>query len=363
MFSKGEIISVRGILIDMTDHTAMQNALRESESKYKMLVEKSTDGICITQDAKYKFVNSALCLMVGYTEEELYNKQGIEIIAPEYRQKMLEIHQRRMAGDISSISYQVKLLCKNGELIDIDAISSTLEYNGRPAGFFTLHDVTASNRLQQTLIESEEKYRLLIDEATDGIVITKDGLLKFANNAMCEMLLYSWKEIADIPFLELVVKEDRQVMTDLHKRRMTSENFTSLYRSRIIRKDKKIITVELNSRTSDYNGDSAAFIIIRDINDRIKIENELQAAKDNLEQLNIQLEQRVRESSESLTEARTQLIKLQKENLQERPSQSVSTGVELKNIQNRYLPLNNTQPVFKKTETHFIAKVLLVRIS
>ena len=46
-------------------------------------------------------------------------------------------------------------------------------------------------------------------------------------------------------------------------------------------------------------------------------------------------------------------------NLQERPSQLVSTGVGLKNIQNRYLLLNNTQPVFEKTETHFIAKVPL----
>ncbi|MFT3752380.1 MAG: hypothetical protein QM800_05715 [Paludibacter sp.] len=47
-------------------------------------------------------------------------------------------------------------------------------------------------------------------------------------------------------------------------------------------------------------------------------------------------------------------------NLQERPSQLVSTGVGLKNIQNRYLLLNNTQPTFEKTNTHFIAKVPLV---
>ncbi len=59
---------------------------------------------------------------------------------------------------------------------------------------------------------------------------------------------------------------------------MAGEEFTALYRSRIIRKDGKILTIELNARTSNYNGSPAAFIILRDISDRIKIENELQIA-------------------------------------------------------------------------------------
>lgn len=80
--------------------------------------------------------------------------------------------------------------------------------------------------------------------------------------------------------------------------------------------DGKVITMELNSRTSNYNGEPAAFIIMRDISDRVKIENELQKAKQNLEMLNFDLERRVKESSESLIEARIQVIKLQKENFQ-----------------------------------------------
>jgi PAS domain S-box-containing protein len=433
---KATYVSVR----DITENIRLQQILFESEAKYRMLVEKSNDGICITQGGMYKFVNPALCRMVGYTEEELYNMPGTVIIAPEYREKMLEIHKKRMDGDISSINYKVKLLRKDGGLVDIDAISSTLTYNGSPAGFFTLHDVSESNRLQQTLIESEtiyrtlieksldgvaltqdakillfndafcdifgytrdemehiyttdliapedrerivdihykrmhgeletynysgiflnkkgermtveinsatvqvkgkyasfvslrditkrlaienalrvseSKFRTLVDKALDGIIITQNGLFKFVNQAFCNMMQYTEAELLDTPYLNVVVPDNHNQMVDYHKRRMEGEEFQVIYRSNIIRKDGSIIIVELNSRTSEFDGKPAAFIITRDITERLKIEDELRLAKDQLELLNNDLEKRVNESSQKLTEARTQLINVQKENLQ-----------------------------------------------
>ncbi|HET7733924.1 MAG TPA: PAS domain S-box protein, partial [Paludibacter sp.] len=438
------------------------------------------------------------CKIVGYTAEELYNKPASSLVFEEDRPRGLAISERRRQGDHSTVNDIFRFVAKDGSLREADVFSSVLELNGQVVSYITVHDLTETRRMQEQLQLSEEKYRTVIDKATDGIVITQQGRLKFVNNSLCDMLQYQESELLEMPFINIVVEEDQQVMNDFHKRRMAGEDFTALYRSRIIRKDGKIITVELNARTSNYNGNPAAFIIIRNITDRIKIENELQTAKNKLELLNTQLEKRVKESSESLTEARTQLINLQKENLQsqfdvlkqqvnphflfnslnvltsliklepdlaekfseqlskvyryvlenkdnelvdlhtelnfldayifllnirfvgklkvninipdnrcgdqiiplamqllienaikhnimsksdpltidifidednflnivnnlqERPSQLVSTGVGLKNIQNRYLLLNNTQPTFEKTNTHFIAKVPLV---
>jgi PAS domain S-box-containing protein len=177
-------------------------------------------------------------------------------------------------------------------------------------------DMTEYMAMEKALRESEEKYRALINNATDGIVITQKGLIKFCNPAMCEMMQYSQEELLEKPYLDYVLKEDHAVMTNFHKRRMEGENFTSIYRSQFIPKDGKIIVMELNARTSEYNGEPAAFIVIRNITERIKIEKELQHAKDELEKLNKNLEKRIEQSSFKLTEAHTQLIRLQKENLQ-----------------------------------------------
>jgi PAS domain S-box-containing protein len=171
--------------------------------------------------------------------------------------------------------------------------------------------------MENALRESEEKYRLLIEKATDGVVITQDGLMKFSNKAMADMLkLEDVEEEFGHSFLDRIHPEDHQIMIDFHKRRMQGEDFVALYRSRMIRNDGQMITVEFNSRTSIYNGRPAAFNIIRDITDRVKIEEELKKAKIELEKLNNELKKRVKDSSRRLTEAQTQLINLQKENLQ-----------------------------------------------
>jgi PAS domain S-box-containing protein len=359
-------------------------------------------------------------------------------------------------------------------------------------------DITDRKQVEKALLESEEKYRTLIEKATDGIIITQNGYIMFANPAMSKMLKYTTDEFVGQPYLQFAAPEDHQTMIDYHQRRMQGEYFTSVYRSRLVQKDGNLITAELNSHTFDYNGSPAAFIIIRNISDRLQIENELKIAKEELERLNRDLEARVIESSKKLSETHNQLINLQKENLQsqfevlrqqvnphflfnslnvltsliklepdlaekfsehlskvyryvlenkdnewvdlhtelrfldayifllnirfvdkiqvkidipeekktyliiplamqllienaikhnimtkseplkidifidgqnylnivnnlqERPSQLISTGVGLKNIQNRYLLLNNTVPEFTKTDTHFIAKVPLL---
>jgi PAS domain S-box-containing protein len=177
-------------------------------------------------------------------------------------------------------------------------------------------DISERKAAEQALRESEEKYRMLINNANDGIIITQSGVFKFANSAMCDILQYSFDELAEQSFYQFVVPEDHAEMAEYHKRRMSGEFFNILYRARLIRKDKKIITVELNSRTLIYNNNPAAFIIVRDITERVAIENELKIAKEELEVLNRNLESRIRESSLKLTEANTQLIRLQKENLQ-----------------------------------------------
>jgi len=498
MVQDGISIGTRGMIVDISERKAMENSLRESESKYKTLIENSQDGIFAIIDDKILFANNTFCQLVGYTSEELYITSAASLLLPEDRERGLAISERRRHGDRSTVNDIFRFMAKDGSIKDADVFSSVLELNGQKVSYITVHDLTETRRMQEQLQQSEEKYRTVIDKATDGIVITQKGLLKFVNNTMCEMMQYKKEEILETSYYDMVVKEDHQLMIDYHKRRMAGEDFTSLYRSRFIRKDGSIITVELNARTSDYNGEPSAFIIIRDITDRLNIENELQTAKNKLELLNSQLEKRVKESSESLTEARTQLINLQKENLQsqfevlkqqvnphflfnslnvltsliklepdlaerfseqlskvyryvlenkdnelvdlntelnfldayifllnirfvdklhvnidipesrrsdliiplamqllienaikhnimsksepltidifidadnflnivnnlqERPSQLVSTGVGLKNIQNRYLLLNNTEPTFEKTGTRFIAKVPLV---
>jgi PAS domain S-box-containing protein len=435
---------------DVTENRRMQRALAEKEELYRTLIEKSQDGVVLTKDRKFFLVNQSFCTIFGYTHNEIMALDPVMLLAPEHRERVLQMHDKRMSGDINSTeSYIATFLHKTGKRLTIEINSSTVQIEGENLSFVTLRDITEQHALKEALEqserkyrqltemlpqaiyeldaegkpvymnqtglkmfgiekgsakqaveffipedmermrqalkseaenlqitdngveaipsvpreytavsrdgntfpviiygtsiiennkvagsrgiiidiserkkmenalrESEEKYRTLIEKATDGIVITQAGKLKFANHAMCEMMKYNSEEMIERSFFDFVPPEDHEEMRQYHIRRMKGEIFNALYRSHIIRKDRKIITVELNARTLDYEGQPAAFIVVRDITERLQIENELKLAKDELEQLNQSLEARVRESSENLTEARTQLIRLQKENLQ-----------------------------------------------
>jgi len=103
MISEEKISGIRGIVIDMTEYMAMENALRESEQKYKTLVENSLEGITIIRDNRILFANDTYCKMLGYTREELYNMPSVNTLQPDDREKALKIAERRRNLDYSTI--------------------------------------------------------------------------------------------------------------------------------------------------------------------------------------------------------------------------------------------------------------------
>jgi PAS domain S-box-containing protein len=316
---KDETENVDGYIViqqDVTQQKELFIKLKEREQLHQALIEDSLEGVVLAMDFNFYYVNKVFCDMTGYSFEELKSMTPIEVIAPEDRERLTEYHQMRMRGENPPHTYLANFLKKDGSVFLAEMTTSSIEIGGKKASFISMRDITEKMKMENALRESEEKYKTLIENATDGIVITQNGQLKFANRSMCEMMGYTQEEMLDRSFFDFVVEEDHEVMIRYHKRRMKGEYFNALYRSRFIRKDGSIITVELNSRTSYYNNLPAAFIVIRDISDRLNIEEELITAKRQLEGLNKNLEARIKESSENLTEARTQLIRLQKENLQ-----------------------------------------------
>lgn len=307
----GEIIGMYSIGNDITESKLMESELKASEEKYRQLFNAESDAIFMinADSGEILDTNPAASRIYGYTHEEFLRMKNTDVSAEPEKTKIATENRQTLVP----LRFHKK---KSGEIFPVELSAGFTDLNGTKIQIVTSRDVTERIRSQKALEESEEKYRRLIDNATDGIVITQNGLLKFVNIAMCDMMQYKAEEILEKSFLDYVVKEDHQIMIDYHKRRMSGEHFNSLYRSRFIRKDGTIITVELNARTSDFNGNPAAFIIIRNITERVKIEEDLLAAKSELEKLNHELEDRIIESSKRLTEANTQLINLQKENLQ-----------------------------------------------
>lgn len=302
---------------DITENMKMQDALRESERKHRELADFMPQTIFeLDINGNLRYMNKSGMEVFGLTEAD-YGKSCLDSFVPGDREIMAANLKLTMEGKRVKPMNEYTAVSRSGRVFPVVIYGVPMVKDGEVVGSRgIIIDITDRKTAEQALRDSEEKYRSLIEKATDGIVIAQRGILKFTNSAMCDIMQYTIEELIDKPYLDFVVPEDHQVMIDYHNRRTGGENFTSIYRSHFIRKDKKIITVELNARTSVYNGEPAAFIVIRDITERINIENELKQAKEELEQLNGELEDRIIESSRKLAETSTQLLNLQKENLQ-----------------------------------------------
>jgi PAS domain S-box-containing protein len=256
-----------------------QRVLTESEQKYRSLIEKSMDGVVISQEGKVLLVNKAFADILGYKLEEMYDGFGPSSIAPEDRERVLEIHNRRMRGEIDIARYSAWFLKKNGDRVMLELNTTTIQIDGNPASLITLRDITEITQIQIALKASEEKYRMLIDRASDGIIITQSGKFKFVNRAFNELMECNEGELIDQLFVEYLVPEDRDRLMEYHKKRMAGDTTQFIYECSAVTKRKKIVHLELNTTYIEYLGSPATFIIMRDLTDRKAIEMELERSR------------------------------------------------------------------------------------
>jgi PAS domain S-box-containing protein len=249
----------------------------ESNDLYRDMIENSRDGICITQNGLFTYVNKSFCEMLGYTAGELSGTQASDLLAPQDKERMVDQHYQRMAGKLAKTIDYTTLIHKNGQQVDIEFTASPIVYEGQIASFISARDITERKRMQQKLEQSEQKYRYLIENARDGIIITQFGKFKFVNKAFCQMTEYNEEELLEMDFINIVADEDKQRLMDYHKLRMSGSQHNLIYEAKGVAKSGKITHFEINTSYIEYEGYPATFIILRDHTQQKALEQTLKA--------------------------------------------------------------------------------------
>jgi two-component system, cell cycle sensor histidine kinase and response regulator CckA len=134
-------------------------------------------------------------------------------------------------------------------------------------------------RAECSLRESEEKYRLLVDNANDGIFIAQDECIKFPNPRILEILGLQEQGPEPIPFFEFIHPEDRAKVADLHRRRVSGEkNLPETYSFRSVSRNGGEYLVQINVVNILWEGRPATLNFVRDITEQKKMEAHLQQA-------------------------------------------------------------------------------------
>jgi PAS domain S-box-containing protein len=268
---KGAISGAYIVAKDITERKQAEMELVEAEAKFRNLVEQSLIGVYIIQDGKFAYVNPQFAKIFGYSQTELINSFPLEtVIHPNDREKVTENFRLRVEGEKGSLHYEAAGLTKDGMTVPIEVYCSGTLFEGSPAIIGTVLDISERKQAEEAIRRSEERYRSIIEQASDAIMITDQaGDFIEVNSAMCKQFGYTKEELLRLNVAQLI--DPGQLETDpIHFDLLLAGK--SVFRERrMMHKDRTIIEVEANVKMLP---DGRLLAIARDITERKKIEKE-----------------------------------------------------------------------------------------
>jgi PAS domain S-box-containing protein len=286
-----KIVGAQAILRDITERKKTEEELIRLSNAVKM----SADSIVIGDlDAKIIDVNEVTLKMYGTDNKgDLIGKSSFDLIAPEDREKALAGMKEVLEKEYSK-DREYNIITKDGSRIPVEMNTAIMkDADGKPIGFVAIsRDITERKEMEEKLrqysehleelvqkrteelLESEKRYSVLVEEASDGVVILQDEKIAFTNKKGAELIGYSKDELLGVPFEKLVSEKHRLITKKRYDERLRGEKLPETLEIELIAKTGEYIQIELTGALVDYQGRPADLIIIRDIRERKQMEEQ-----------------------------------------------------------------------------------------
>lgn len=187
----GEIVTMHGYLIDITDQRRYEELLRESENLFRTLTESTSANIVIYDKEHFLYTNPAFSKLVGYSPDELLAMHFWDVVHPDHQQMVKDRGKLRVDQKGVIPEYQFKIVTKQGEDRWIEYKAAGITYDDKSAAIGTLYDVTEQKHAALEI----KKLSAVIEQSPLSVVITDaEGKIDYVNRAFSEITGYSFME-------------------------------------------------------------------------------------------------------------------------------------------------------------------------
>lgn len=273
----GRRIRLLGSHMDITDRRRMEQVVRESEDRYRTLVDLSPSGVFVFCEGRTVYANHRGALLLGATDpSELLGRPLLDFLHPDYHQEVRDNAHRLLTGNVSVHSAERLYLKKDGTSVSVQMEAARIVWSSTPAMIVLISDVTERKQAEEALRASEERFAKAFKVSPHPILISEleTGRLVEVNDAASQLLGYRMGEIQGQIIWEIEVlgsAEEQTRFRDRLKQIGPVRNLEVNLRART----GDVRRFLLSSELIELNGRACRVTVGDDVTDRKRAEDEL----------------------------------------------------------------------------------------
>ena len=277
------LVSLSEMIRVFLENREMKAALKESEQRFRHLIENSTDVVVtVTPEGTLTYASPSIVRVLGYSEDELVGRPFLEIVHEEDRQHWLKVMMQIMQDPSASISVEVRTRHKDHRWIWVETTGvNMLQVPSVRAIVGNFRDVTDRKTAMDELSRSREWFKTIFEASRDGIVVEGKEIIVYANSAFARLYSYdSPEELIGRHVSVIQSDRDNERMLEFGRRRLRGEFVPSTYEFKGKARGGEDIDVEASVSTSVIGGSTFIVTMLRDIRDRKSAEKALEESEE-----------------------------------------------------------------------------------
>lgn len=287
---KREVADIAIFIRDITRRKEVEKALQQTEEKYRNIYENATEGIFqVSAEGRFLSANPSLARIHGYGSPDELLAEVTDIARQLYvnpSDRLRLVNGLLEHGSVQNL--EVPMYRKDGSLHWI-SINARAVYDSKGKILYhegTMQDITERKLTEQELAESEERYRVAIENSNDAVAIIQGDRNLYVNRRFVEIFGYtSSDEVIGQPTTMVVHPDDRDAVLNINITRQRGEDVPSRYEFKGITKSGEIIYIEVSATDITYGGQLFYLVYLRDVTARKKAEEELLLERDRFQTL------------------------------------------------------------------------------